>query len=105
MTYPLRLLFAACIFPFYFSKASIALADSIRLKNGDTLSGTIISFNSGLCIFDTIYGSAVRIPIQNIQSINTDDHYDIQFTNGEQATGQLKSGPDNQTLLESPTFG
>ncbi|WP_191485387.1 transporter [Pseudomonas sp. FEN] len=105
MTNPLRLFFAASTFSFCFGDASIALADSIYLKNGDKFSGKIISFNNGLCIFYTNFSSAVRIPIADIQSITSKDQYHILFANGEQAIGQLKSALDNRTLLESPTFG
>ncbi|WP_338525992.1 transporter [Pseudomonas batumici] len=105
MANPLRLFFATSAFSFYVGEIPTALADSIGLKNGDKFSGKIISFNNGLCIFDTNYSSAVRVPTRDIKSIATEGQYHILFTNGEQLTGQLKSGPDHQTLLESPTFG
>jgi len=98
-------IFATAVTLFYLLNTSFALADRIRMKNGDTFSGKIISFNHGLCIFDTDYGSPIRIPTADIQSIATEDRYNIFFVNGEQATGALIFGTNNQTLLESSTFG
>ncbi|MGY2224672.1 transporter [Pseudomonas gingeri] len=90
---------------FYLWETPLALAESIGLKNGDRFSGKLISLTNGLCIFETHYGSAVSVPLSDIQSISTDTRYNITFANGDKAMGQLKSTSENQTILQSATFG
>ena len=82
-----------------------AFADNITLSNGDRFSGKLISYIDGVCIFDTLYSSSVRIPISQIKSLSTNDQYNLNFLNGDKAAGQLKEEEGGQTALYSPTFG
>ncbi|WP_419735761.1 transporter [Pseudomonas sp. COR18] len=105
MISPLKLLCGIGVIFFYLYETLPALADTLLLKNGDRLSGSIISFSEGLCIFDSHYGSAIRVPATDILAIRSDMPYTLLFASGEKATGQLKITTDDRTLLESTTFG
>lgn len=79
-------------------------ADVVRLGNGDVISGRLVSYQSGICVFDTQYGATVRLETKNITALTTDEAYNVAFVGDERATGRLTSGRD-YTVLESPTFG
>lgn len=85
--------------------AGLAQADSIVLKNGDRFSGKVVSYAQNICVFDTNYGAAIKIPATDIQSISTDENYNVEFTNGDKAIGKLGVDENNQTLLDTLNFG
>lgn len=47
------------------------LADTVKVGNGDTINGEIITYQDGLCIFRSNYGAPFSIPIEKIVSIST----------------------------------
>lgn len=105
MTSPLKWLATLGVILLYLYESTPALADNLILKNGDRVSGWIISYSDGLCIFDTHYGSAIRVPTTEILSIGSDTPYSLLFASGEKVSGKLLLSADNWTLLESATFG
>jgi len=84
---------------------SCAHADTLVMKSGDKFSGKIISYVNGLCIFDTQYGAAIKVPTADISGISTDVAYSIDFANGDKVMGQLQANAQGQTVLQSKTFG
>lgn len=87
------------------SPLSCAHADTLVMKSGDKFSGKIISYVNGLCIFDTQYGAAIKVPTAGIASISTDVPYNIDFANGDRVVGQLQVTAADQTVLQSRTLG
>jgi hypothetical protein len=75
------------------------------MKNGDVLSGRIISFYDGICIFDTHYGTAINLQTTQVHALETDARYNVTFTSGEQAVGRLIKGAVGGTQLQSTAFG
>ncbi|KPA99015.1 MULTISPECIES: transporter [Pseudomonas] len=90
---------------FLFLIAPFAYGDNIKLKSGDRYSGNIISYTNGICVFDTRYGAAIRIPTAEIESIATDTQYHVEFSSGEKVIGQLKTDSAGLTSINSQTFG
>ncbi|WP_321531054.1 hypothetical protein [uncultured Desulfuromonas sp.] len=60
-------------------------ADTIHLKNGDIISGQLATLDSGLCVFNTKYGSAITIQALKIAQRETDDEYEVSFSSGEKS--------------------
>lgn len=84
---------------------SNALADTIYLKNGDIISGKLTTLSGGLCVFNTKYGSTVKLESSEIKSLFTDDEYEITFLSGEKIKGQITQNAEKETILDSKTFG
>lgn len=63
--------------------SSGVFADKIHVKNGDVLSGRIISFENKLCIFETQYDSIAKIKSNDIAGIETTDKYIGTLSSGE----------------------
>jgi len=80
-------------------------ADTIHLKNGDIISGQLVTLDSGLCVFNTKYGSIITIQTLEIMQISTNDEYEVAFASGERIKGQLTQNTADKTLLVSKTFG
>lgn len=74
--------------------STVAHADILRLTNGDNISGDIVSFKDGLCVFSTRYGSSLRVNAEEIKSIDSDQKYSVTFNNGDKITGNLKPESD-----------
>lgn len=47
-------------------------ADTIRLKNGDLLSGEMISFGQGIVVFKSSYGPPLKFQSEDITSLMTE---------------------------------
>lgn len=88
--------------PLLFS--TVAHADILRLNNGDNISGDIVSFKDGLCVFSTHYGSSLRINADEIKSIDSNQKYSITFLNGDKITGNLKSNADGSASIARDNF-
>ncbi len=52
--------------------SSVALADTITLKNGDHLTGTVVSSDGKEIVFKTDYAGEVKVQISAIQSMTSD---------------------------------
>lgn len=76
----------------------IASADTIELKNGDNISGHVISFKNGVCVFGTIYDASIRIAAKDIVFINTDNEFTVALNNGDRVTGYLKKSGNKQII-------
>ncbi|WP_296264282.1 transporter [Pseudomonas sp. UBA6562] len=82
-----------------------ATADSLKMKNGDAFSGSIISLQDGLCIFATNYGTPINVKTSEVHALATDNAYTVVFKNGDKATGSFHMDPTGRTVLESDSFG
>lgn len=83
---------------------SVFGADVVRLSNGDVISGRLISYQDGVCIFDTKYGVAARLNAKEIVALSTDDAYQITFASDEKIAGRFVY-EQGRTTLQSVTFG
>jgi len=88
---------AGVVAPFIF--VTIAHADILRLNNGDNITGDIVSFKDGVCVFSTPYGSSLRISANQIKTIDTDKQYAVTFKNGDRITGFLKSDSNHSASI------
>lgn len=80
-------------------------ADAIYTKSGDILSGQLISFQDGLCLFKTRYGVPIGVQANDLAGLSTDERHRITFANGDIASGRLLHTPGGSTVLESGSVG
>src|SRR3982751_6527118 len=57
-----------------FSASTPLLADTVWLKNGDKLSGTITVFDGGKLLIQTKYAGAVTIDWKEVKTLDSDQH-------------------------------
>lgn len=101
-----RYFFSATVVLFLsLSNTEISYADTVKLNNGDVISGQLMSYGERVCIFNTRYGAVIRIETESIKSLITDENYNITFINGDSANGKLIQGKNDTVLLDSTTFG
>lgn len=87
-----------------FLGSSAAVADSIHMKNGDVLSGRLVSYRDGFCVFSTNYDAAIRVRFEDILGITTDDVYQALFSNGDILSGRIVYSQDHN-FIESESLG
>jgi len=85
--------------------ATFSHADSIRLTNGDTVSGKLISFHDGLCVFNTPYGAPLSLKSDQIAALSMPGRYEFLFSNGEAITGEMSGEVGKGALIRSDNFG
>ncbi len=83
---------------------SSAYADTVHLRNGDTISGTLLSFQNGICVFKTKYDAAIKINVSDIHSISTDTTYLVTLNNGEVVKGRIET-KDEKSIIVSKSLG
>jgi putative salt-induced outer membrane protein YdiY len=66
--------------------ASPALADQVKLKNGDVLNGTIASFDGGKLVLKTGAAGDITLDVAQIDSFATDSPAKVEVKKGEDET-------------------
>lgn len=67
---PISIALFAVLIPFY----RIASGDTIELKNGDRITGTVTSMSAGWLTADTAYASGISIDWTHIKNLRTDNN-------------------------------
>jgi putative salt-induced outer membrane protein YdiY len=80
-------------------------ADEVILKNGDRLTGTVVSAKEGKLTFNTPYAGDVAIAMDAIASINSDTDVTLRFNGKEVLNGKLATDDDQITLQASEVRG
>ncbi len=66
-------------------------ADTVKLNNGDRLSGKIERLVSAKLRFQTTYAGTLEIQWDQIETLSTSEPFVVEFTNGESTTGTIFS--------------
>jgi len=69
-----------------------ALADQVVLKNGDRFSGTAQGAKDNILKFESPVLGVLDVPLDEIDTLMTDDLVTIEFVDGGKATGTLAAG-------------
>lgn len=81
-----------------------ALADQVTLKNGDKMSGQVLTYAEGICLFDAKYGGLMKLPYEQIVGLSIDKPVQVVFAEDERLSGILKFDETSQ-ILTSKTVG
>ena len=83
-----------------FSASTPLLADTVWLKNGDKLSGTITVFDGGKLLIQTKYAGAVTIDWKEVKTLDSDQHLLVKQDayNGE-VSKSLTAAEDGKVTL------
>jgi len=104
-TVKLLTMVVSVVLPLFLS-AGNAHADKVMLKNGDTLSGTVVKLQEGKLTLKTEYAGSLQIEAAKIESVVTDNQVEVHTTHGEVFKGILKTVDSGKlTVKEKPDQG
>lgn len=82
---PVYLLAGYLLFP------SLVHADTVWMKNGDRLSGTIRSLSNGKLVMDTSYGGTVSLSWNAVSTLSSDKPIDVSTSHNQSIKAQLEA--------------
>lgn len=87
----------ACIVFLY---AMPAQADSVKLKNGDKITGTLVVKVTDKLVINTTYAGEIKLNWADIQSVDAEKPLTMMLYDGSIITGRLVHGEDGQVILD-----
>ncbi len=85
----------ASLFILSFSLVSLAHADQVVLKNGDTLTGSIIKKDGAKLTLKSEFLGEVTMPWTAVQSIRSDENLTVVLKGGESVSGKVTTTGDS----------
>jgi putative salt-induced outer membrane protein YdiY len=76
-----------------------ARADEVQLKNGDRLTGTVESIDSGKLLVDTKAEGKLSVDLKDIKTFSTDHPIVVKLADGTVARQNVSAGPDGQVMI------
>ena len=91
------------IFAIFLSTVLVAplMADEIRLKNGDRLSGKVVRMEEGKLIFETSYAGELTIKWDEISNLSTDKPIKVMLSDDTSLEGVTKSDEEGKIILKT----
>lgn len=83
----------------------VAVADEICLKNGDRISGRLVSLSASQCEFETPYQATLRVDRSSIVRLQTSEPVVVDLTSGERLVGIIVSPEDGILSTQSDVLG
>jgi putative salt-induced outer membrane protein YdiY len=87
------------------SVSGTAVADSVTLRNGDRLTGTIVRKENGTLILKTSYAGEVKIKWGEVAALRTDQPVEIQLSDGSHFRARLAGGGEGAAAVEPAAAG
>ncbi|MEJ2401957.1 MAG: DUF481 domain-containing protein [Xanthomonadales bacterium] len=82
------------------SLSAPALADQLKMKNGDVITGEVKKIEDGELFIEPAYGSEFSVDLDEIASIETEGTFEIELESGEKLEATFASGADGvQTVI------
>lgn len=78
-------------------------ADEIKLKNGDRLTGSVLSVADGRVHLRTTYAGDISFPWSEVVSLKTDHPLTVTLRNGTEETGWIEPSRASVLLLLAPS--
>ncbi|MEH6546758.1 MAG: DUF481 domain-containing protein, partial [Sneathiella sp.] len=97
--------FSAIFLATLLSVSMAAQADEVFLKNGDKLTGTVISKAEDKLVFETTYAGKVEINWADISRLTTDQAVRIQLDDDKMLEGPLTAPADNKLEVVDTAAG
>ncbi|MGJ8619334.1 MAG: DUF481 domain-containing protein [Methylophilaceae bacterium] len=77
-----------------------ANADTVKLKNGDVLTGTVIKKETDKLVFKTKYTGEINITWTDIASLSTDKPVTVMLANDSSFTGEIKQSDEGRAQIQ-----
>lgn len=75
--------------------------DEVKLKNGDRLTGKVLSLSGGKLAFETTHAGKLQIDWAQVASVKTDGKVKVRVSTGETFEGKLSAGAENRVKIET----
>lgn len=95
-----HLLLMACLGSF----SSSLLADEIRLRNGDVLTGVVVKKETDKVIFKTAYAGDISILWSEVESIQADEPLHVMLKDNSSIRARLSSNQKGKVVIKSPSL-
>ena len=76
-----------------------ALADQIRMKNGDILTGTLEKMEGGSLVFKTAYAGKLTIKYSEVDSLKTEKEVEVYLSDGKSVKGKVNFEDNGTTCV------
>jgi putative salt-induced outer membrane protein YdiY len=77
-----------------------AVADSVWMKNGDKITGTLVNKITDKVVISTSYAGEIKLNWSDILSIDAEKPYTMMLSDQTVVTGFLKHGENGQAILD-----
>ncbi|MBV1905069.1 MAG: DUF481 domain-containing protein [Pseudomonadales bacterium] len=78
---------------------NLVFADTLHLKNGDRISGSLKSISEGKVLFETEYAGSLVLALDVVSGINTDKIFDIKLESKQTISGKLVWNDSGMSVL------
>lgn len=78
-----------------------AWSDTVVMKNGDRLTGTVIEQGVGKLVFETAYSGKIEIGTGEISSLTVDQPMQYTLTDGRVFRGMIQAGTSGETVIHT----
>jgi len=85
--------------------ASPAFADTVKLKNGDVLTGKIVSVLDGKVVLATDAAGEIKIDVAQVESLSTDAPITVSVPGGASFSGKAVMGAGGNITVEGAGVG
>ena len=85
---------------FVFLTFGRASADEVRLKNGDRLTGKLVSLEEGTLLFSTTYAGDISIKWEEVVNLKTEEPIKIVLSDETAVQGPILPGPGGQVRVK-----
>lgn len=85
--------------------ASPARADTVQLKNGDKITGTLVHVLDGKVVLKTDAAGEITIDVAQVESIATDQPVKVELPDGTRLHGQATAGEGGNVTVHDPAAG
>lgn len=79
-----------------------AFADTIRMKNGDVLTGSVVRLDDKGLVLDTDYADEVTIDPEDIESMVTEEEFVVRWEDGSERVGRIEVSDGGATQVVDP---
>jgi len=85
--------------------ATSAFADEILFKNGDRITGKVLSVEGGKMTIDSKIGGEIHVDVHDVKTFTTDEPIEIRTKDGQRLTAKTTAGAEGTVKVERPTAG
>ncbi len=85
--------------------AGTALADTVKLKNGDTITGKVVTILDGKVTLKTDAAGEVKIDLAQVETLSTDESIMIDLANGTRFSGKAVAAAAGAFTVETESLG
>ncbi len=79
--------------------STVAMADVVTMKNGDRISGQVMSMSGGKLTIETTYAGKLVIAWDQVEGLVTDKSIRVKLSDGNQAAGRAVSADKDNLVL------